>query len=298
MRKKKAAGLEIIKFNEYVSPDAIKAGAAEANRLGLPVTCHCLDVFLAAEAGFAGVEHHWGPGMTSIAGNSGYNFSVFLTVASVKSAADLKGKKVGTGEPGSTPDQLTRLALRKLGLDPDRDLTLIPFDEGRNSDRVKNLLAGAIAGMIVTAESLYDLERSGQIGRFHKLADNRELKLYAGGGADYAVAASFLRDRREEVKKFMAGICAGIDLARREKAKALAFVARSGRNLEPAKIEYLYNLYMSEVIPARPYVKVEGIDLGIQMAGLVNPAARGLKPADLIDTNVVPELEKDDRCNF
>jgi NitT/TauT family transport system substrate-binding protein len=99
-------------------------------------------------------------------GNSGYNFSVFLTVASVKSAADLKGKKVGTGEPGSTPDQLTRLALRKLGLDPDRDLTLIPFDEGRNSDRVKNLLAGDIAGMIVTAEALYDLERSRQIGRF------------------------------------------------------------------------------------------------------------------------------------
>ena len=66
VRKKKAGGIEIIKFNEYVSPDAIKAGAAEANRLGLPVTCHCLDVFLAAEAGFAGVEHHWAPGMTSI----------------------------------------------------------------------------------------------------------------------------------------------------------------------------------------------------------------------------------------
>jgi Amidohydrolase family len=66
VRKKKAAGIEIIKFNEYVSPDVIKAGAAEANRLGLPVTCHCLDVFLAAEAGFAGVEHHWAMGMTSI----------------------------------------------------------------------------------------------------------------------------------------------------------------------------------------------------------------------------------------
>jgi hypothetical protein len=66
VRKKKEAGIEIIKFNEYVSPEAIKAGAEEANRLGLPVTCHCLDVFLAAEAGFAGVEHHWAPGMTSI----------------------------------------------------------------------------------------------------------------------------------------------------------------------------------------------------------------------------------------
>src|SRR5262249_21486128 len=50
-----------------VSSEAVKAGAEEANRLGLPVTCHCLDVFLAAEAGFAGVEHHWAPGMTSIA---------------------------------------------------------------------------------------------------------------------------------------------------------------------------------------------------------------------------------------
>jgi len=37
VRKKKAEGIEIIKFNEYVSPEAIKAGAEEANRLGLPV---------------------------------------------------------------------------------------------------------------------------------------------------------------------------------------------------------------------------------------------------------------------
>lgn len=66
VRKKKAEGIEIIKFNEYVSPDAVKAGAEEAHRLGLPITCHCLDVFLAAENGFAGVEHHWAPGMTSI----------------------------------------------------------------------------------------------------------------------------------------------------------------------------------------------------------------------------------------
>ena len=66
VRKKKAAGIEIIKFNEYVAPEVIKAGAEEANKLGMPITCHCLDVFLAAENNFAGVEHHWGMGMTTI----------------------------------------------------------------------------------------------------------------------------------------------------------------------------------------------------------------------------------------
>lgn len=66
MRKKKADGIDIVKFNEYVAPEVIKAGAEEANKLGLPITCHCLDVFLAAENNFAGVEHHWGMGMTTI----------------------------------------------------------------------------------------------------------------------------------------------------------------------------------------------------------------------------------------
>jgi hypothetical protein len=66
VRKKKEMGIEIIKFNEYVEPEVIKAGAEEANKLGMPITCHCLDVFLAAENNFAGVEHHWGMGMTTI----------------------------------------------------------------------------------------------------------------------------------------------------------------------------------------------------------------------------------------
>ena len=231
-------------------------------------------------------------------GNTGYNFSVFLAAASIKSAAELKGKKIGTGEPGSTPDQLTRLALRKLGIDPEKEVTLIPFDEGRNSDRVKNLLAGQIAGMIVTAEALYDLEKSGQINRFNKLTDNKQLKIYAAGGADYAVATSFLQNRRDDVRKFMAGICAGIAVARKDKAKALEYVAKSGRNLEPAKIEYLYKLYITEVIPARPHLKIEGIELGIQMAGLMTPSARALKAQELVDAALVPELEKEGRCNF
>ncbi len=67
IREKKEQGLDIVKFNEYMAPEIVRAGADEANRLGLPVTCHCLDVFLAAESGFAGVEHHWSVGMTSIA---------------------------------------------------------------------------------------------------------------------------------------------------------------------------------------------------------------------------------------
>jgi ABC-type nitrate/sulfonate/bicarbonate transport system substrate-binding protein len=231
-------------------------------------------------------------------GNTGFNYSVFLAVASIKSAAELKGKKIGTSPPGETPDQLTRIALRRLGIDPEKDVTLVPFDEERNTDRVNSLLTGQVSGMMVTANTVYDLEKAGQIDRLNKLTDNRQLKIYAGGGADYAVATSFLKNRRDDVKKFMAGICEGIAVARKDKAKALAFVAKSGRDLEPAKIEYLYKLYITEVIPARPHLKIEGIELGIQMAGLMTPSAGALKAQELVDTALVPELEKEGRCNF
>jgi ABC-type nitrate/sulfonate/bicarbonate transport system substrate-binding protein len=238
-----------------------------------------------------------GPTMLLV-GNTGYNYSAFFTDSTIKNAADLKGKKIGTGEPGSTPDQLTRLALRKLGIDPEKDVTLVPYDEGRNSDRVKNLVSGNIAALMVTAEAMYDLEKTGQIKKLNRLTDHQQLKLYAGGGADYAISASLLKDRREDVKKFISGICEGIALARKEKTKALQFVAKSGREMDTAGIEYLYRLYISDVIPARPNLKREGIELAIQMTSSLFPNSRRLNAADLTDATLVPELEKEGRCNF
>lgn len=231
-------------------------------------------------------------------GNTGYNYSALLAVAAVRSTADLKGKKVGTGEPGSTPDQLTRLALKKLGIEPSKDVELVHFDERRSADRVKSLLAGEISAVMVTAEAMYELQKSGEIHRLHRLTDHKQLQIYAGGGADYAVSSAFLRSRREDVKKFMSGICEGISMARKDPTKAQRFVAETGRNLDAAGIEYLYRLYMSDVIPARPHVKPEGIELALQMTAPLVASSVSLKAQDLMDAAVVPELENEGRCNF
>jgi len=238
-----------------------------------------------------------GPTMLLV-GNTGHNYSAFFADSTIKSAADLKGKKIGTGEPGSTPDQLTRLALRKLGIDPDKDVTLIPFDEGRNTDRVKSLLNGTVAAMMITAETMYDLEKTGQIKKLNRLTDHKQLKIYAGGGADYAISTALLKNRRDDAKKFMSGICEGVALTRKEKTKALEFVAKTGRDMDAAGIEYLYRLYTTDVIPARPHLKLEGIELALQMTAALLPTGRSMNAAELTDATLVPELEKEGRCNF
>lgn len=238
-----------------------------------------------------------GPPMI-VVGNTGYNYSVFLVDAAIKVPADLKGKKIGSGEPGSTPDQLTRLALRKLGLDPDKDVALTHFEDARSTGRANALLSGQISGSMVTAEAMYDLEKTGRIKDFRILADHKRLNIYAGGGADYAISAGFLKSRRPEAKKFMAAICEGITLSRQDKPKALEIMRKAERNRDPAVMEYLYRLYTTEVIPARPQPKIQGVELGIQMIAATLPGARELKAQDLVDATLVEELEKEGRCNF
>jgi hypothetical protein len=75
------------------------------------------------------------------------------------------------------------------------------------------------------------------------------------------------------------------------------FVSKSGRNLDAAAIEYLYRLYITEVIPPRPHLKIEGIELAADVSVVTSLSSRDQSRRANRRT-VVPELEKQGRCNF
>jgi ABC-type nitrate/sulfonate/bicarbonate transport system substrate-binding protein len=232
-----------------------------------------------------------------IVANTGHNYSVFLVDSSVAKPEDLKGKKIGTGELGSTPYQLTRLSLRRLGLDPDKDVTLVSYASGRSSTRALGLLSGEVSGSLVSSDAIFELEKTGDIKRFRILADHKKLNIYAGGGADYAISAAFLKSRRDKAKIFLGSICEAISLARKNKPKALEVIAKTVRKSDPAVLEFLYRIYVGEVIPVRPYPRTEGVELGIQMISSTLATAKGIKAQDLVDRTLVEELEREGRCN-
>ena len=59
-------GVDGVKLFERLSPQAAKAAADEAHRLGRPVFGHSLDIFVSADAGYQSVEHSWSVLYTSI----------------------------------------------------------------------------------------------------------------------------------------------------------------------------------------------------------------------------------------
>ena len=74
---------------------------------------------------------------------------VLATVASVRNAEELKGKRVGVSQLGASPDFIARLGLRQLGLNPERDVTIVPI--GSPGERWAALNAGHVHASLPTS---------------------------------------------------------------------------------------------------------------------------------------------------
>jgi NitT/TauT family transport system substrate-binding protein len=234
-----------------------------------------------------------GPELRIVA-NAGHLYFRFLVSRSITGAAELRGKKVATAELGHTPDQLIRVILRKLGLDPEKDVTRVPYPDGSIS-RAKALVAGEVSAAVASSDVVFELERSGAMQKLRVLADHDSLNIYSGDGADYAVAASFLRQSMNEAKRFVQSLCEGMSLAKQDKGKALGVLHKIRPRADPPTLEFLYRVYQ-ETVPKQPRPKPQSVALMLEIMSHADPRVEAIHGSDLIDSGLMNELEKDGYC--
>ena len=222
--------------------------------------------------------------------NTGYSVLKLLSHPSITRPNELKGKRIGTGEANSSQDRITRQALQRLGVNPDKDVTLVPMGQ-RSVTRLNALVKGEIDATTSNEDNIFDLERRGEIDKVRVLADNESLKLFIGGGVDFAVARSLLVNSRQTVKDFVQALCEAIALARRERAQADRIYTRYLNVKDPALLEFMYRTYVHGAIPERPFPRMENVSLGIEEFGH-KPGVKGKRAEDLTDLSLVQELEQ------
>jgi ABC-type nitrate/sulfonate/bicarbonate transport system substrate-binding protein len=223
--------------------------------------------------------------------NTGYSVLKLVARPDIRRTEELRGKKVGTGEASSSQDRITRQALQRLGLNPDRDVTLVPFGS-RSIQRLNALLKGEIDATTSNEDNLFDLERRGEIGKVRVLADNESLKLFIGAGVDFVVARDLLTNSRNVVKGFVQALCEAIALAREDRSWADRIYGRYLNVKDPALLDFMYRTYVEGAIPQRPFPKAENVALGIEEFA-AKPGLKNKKAGDLVDESLMRELENE-----
>ncbi|MSP39168.1 MAG: hypothetical protein EXR70_11815 [Deltaproteobacteria bacterium] len=223
--------------------------------------------------------------------NTGYSVLKLVARPNITSVGELKGKRIGTGEPGSSQDRITREALRRLGFNADKDMTLVPFGS-RSVLRLNALLKGEIDATTSNEDNIFDLERRGEIGKVRVLADNESLKLFIGAGVDFAVTRSYLSSSPSAVKGFVQALSEAIALARRDRAAADDIYKRYLKVTDSALLDFMYRTYVQQAIPERPYPKLDNVALGIQEFA-AKPGLKNKSAATLTDSTLVRELEQE-----
>jgi NitT/TauT family transport system substrate-binding protein len=175
-----------------------------------------------------------------------------ITRPEIKSAAELKGHASAVTRYGSTTHFYLRTALRHVGLNPDRDMTILQL--GAGPEMVAALEAGRIAAAALTARyAIPFLQRSWPV-----LVDLSSTDLVYPSSC-VASSRAFMRAEPKTTEDFLRAYVAGIQLIKRDHAFAEKSLSKWLRENDPMILKKTIQAY-ANLFKHTPFVSDRGID--------------------------------------
>ena len=200
--------------------------------------------------------------------------------ADIKSTEDLKGKRLGVSRFGALSDLVIRHYLRKFGLDPAKDVTIVQV--GGIPELLAAMKAGAISGGSLSPPVLTAAKKAG----FKELGDFESLD-YKYPAVAIATTRSFIQRQRSTALNFLRAEIEGIHAIRTQKNFAMNVLKKYMRISDPDIIEEGYR-YALRFIQPRPLPTVE--ETRAVLEELKRPDA---KPENFIDLSLMQELDRE-----
>jgi NitT/TauT family transport system substrate-binding protein len=208
-----------------------------------------------------------------------YPYTMYVA-PEIKTVQDLKGKKIGVSSNGSASDIATRVALRKVGLDPDKDVSIVTV--GSSQNRTAALQSGAIQGGMDQPPAAYQLERQG----LHALFDMASLKLPTVNNG-IVVKKSWLDANRPTAQKYVDSIVQGIARTRKDQAYAADILAKYMKldNKDDATRAIAYGV--DKLFPNSPDIKPDAFADAVDVLAAKNDKVKSFDLSKLIDDSLV-----------
>jgi ABC-type nitrate/sulfonate/bicarbonate transport system substrate-binding protein len=210
---------------------------------------------------------------------------ILATVPSIRKPEDLKGKRIGVSQIGASTDFIARVAARRLGLVPDKDVMIVGV--GGQGERWAALTGGDIQATVVQPPFTLLARKEG----YPVLID------FSKEDFEYTIAGplttrSFIRSDRETVMNFMRGLADGMDFYRDEKNKdkVIKFLGEYYRSNAAEELEETRRVY-SQLTPGLPMISTKAVENVI--ANDRTLSGMNLNAAELLDLSFLERLAQE-----
>jgi NitT/TauT family transport system substrate-binding protein len=210
---------------------------------------------------------------------------VLVADRSIQTPADLKGKRVGISQFGASTDFVARFALRRLGLNAEKDVTLLGV--GGAGERWAALSGGHVQATVVQPPFTLLARKAG----LPILVDFSKVDFeYTISGV--VTTGSFIRSEPETVMNFMRGLADGMDFYRDEKnkEKVLRMLGEYFRSNATDELEETRRSY-SQLTPGLPWITVKAVENVVANDKLLS--GMNLKTAELLDLSFLQKLAEE-----
>src|SRR6266705_5690901 len=206
-----------------------------------------------------------------------------VSLGDIRTVEQLKGKTGGVNRLGTTSDMTLRLALRRFGVDPEKDTKIIAT--GENPQRLA-ALSRNITQFTLLGESL--VRESEKMG-FRDLIDIGTLKISYHVNA-VVTREKTVKERRPCVLKVVRAFTEALHFIKTNKEETKALIGKNLKTSDPEGLERAYRAY-NAAFPEIPYPSAEGVKTLLDDIAPRTPKAATADPKSFVDMSVVQELE-------
>jgi len=202
----------------------------------------------------------------------------------IKKPEDLRGKKLTVSRFGSNSDYATRKILLKWGLKPDVDVAVLQIPGGQPT-RLAAIQSKQVHGM-VAQPPVTNLARKFNMNIIAEPED------FGGAYPTTPVAAriSFIKEKRDTVRKFTRALLEGIYAYKTQKYFNKKVIAKYVKTDDNDALEDIYQFF-SRLVPQKPYPSLDSIKEALAELGEKDPKLRSAKAEDFADMSIIKEFD-------
>jgi NitT/TauT family transport system substrate-binding protein len=252
---------------------------------------------LALVSGDVPITQVSGPGLVSSAlggsdavfvagGMTSLNY-VLMGKPGITTAEQLKGGSVAISRFGSATDTIARFALKKVGLTPVKDVTIVQVGSG--PDRLAAILTGRVTAAVINPPSSFQAEKKG----LAVLADVAKMGLIFQHTGP-ATTRKYIREHQDIVRRYIKGHVEAVHRMYTDKEGTIKVLAKyMGGNVEREILEKSRDNVLTEaLLPKKQYPTMEGLKFVIEDLAERDPRAKTVKPEQFVDLTFIKELDQ------